>query len=160
MQNHYKTLGIDCTAGPSEIKAAYRRRAKDTHPDIATPGESDQFAAVNDAYHTLVNDAKREVYRQEYRNFAHEHGLVVCDHCFSMVRVPRFREGQTPRCGCCRQKLDVTAAERDSLFQAAFAKQLDDVLDAVGVEGAALAKDLVHGFANGVRRKLGIKRGA
>ena len=46
-------LGIEPGAPPAEIKAAYRRRAKQTHPDV-NPGKDDrEFKAVQAAYETL-----------------------------------------------------------------------------------------------------------
>ena len=37
----YATLGIDKTASQSDVRKAYRRRAKDTHPDAGGKREED-----------------------------------------------------------------------------------------------------------------------
>lgn len=61
--DHYATLGIPPTASPAEVRAAYRRRSRDTHPDRnATPGAHRAMAAVNAAYAVLSDPARREDY--------------------------------------------------------------------------------------------------
>lgn len=58
--NLYETLGLDRDATDGEIKAAYRRKAKATHPDAG--GDRDQFEAVNQAWLVLRNPKKRAHY--------------------------------------------------------------------------------------------------
>jgi hypothetical protein len=47
-------LGVDSTATPEAIKAAYRQLAKQCHPDIAT-GDAETFTRVASAYDLLMN---------------------------------------------------------------------------------------------------------
>jgi curved DNA-binding protein CbpA len=58
--NHdpYQDLGVGRDASPEEIKAAYRRRAKKTHPDAG--GKTEEFQAVNAAYQVLADPARRK----------------------------------------------------------------------------------------------------
>lgn len=56
-KNHYLTLGVPSDASPAEIKAAFRRRALELHPDLSGKG-SGPFLEVLEAYETL-NDAQR-----------------------------------------------------------------------------------------------------
>lgn len=56
MPNPYDILGVGRDASPDEIKAAYRRKASETHPDKG--GSDAEAAAVNDAY-ALLSDATR-----------------------------------------------------------------------------------------------------
>lgn len=62
MTTHYDTLGVEPTASPDEIKRAYRKRARETHPDVG--GDTDEAAKVNGAYLVLSDPAKRERYDQ------------------------------------------------------------------------------------------------
>jgi curved DNA-binding protein CbpA len=52
----YDVLGVDAAATVGEINAAYRRRAKDAHPD--TGGSAQEFGDVKTA-HTVLSDPKR-----------------------------------------------------------------------------------------------------
>ena len=57
----YEVLQVALTATPEEIKQAYRRRCKETHPD-ATQESSDEFREVQEAYEALSDEEKRKVY--------------------------------------------------------------------------------------------------
>ncbi len=57
----YKTLGVTTKASDKEIKSAYRKLAKDLHPDL-NPGDSaaeDRFKAISAAYNLLGDKEKR-----------------------------------------------------------------------------------------------------
>lgn len=56
----YRELGVGPTAGDKEIKAAYKRRAKETHPD--TGGSAEDFEKVGKAYRLLTDHTARERY--------------------------------------------------------------------------------------------------
>jgi len=63
----YKTLGISSKASASEIKVAFRKLAKQLHPD-RNPGDTvaeKQFAAVQEAYTILGNADLRAIYDSE-----------------------------------------------------------------------------------------------
>ena len=49
-----RTLGVDADASQSEVKAAYRDRVKETHPDSG--GDEEEFKRVNSAYEPLKED--------------------------------------------------------------------------------------------------------
>lgn len=64
MRDFYEALGIPRTAQVSEIKAAFKRLAKLYHPD-RNPGNKqaeENFKAINEAYHTLVDPVKKSQY--------------------------------------------------------------------------------------------------
>ena len=59
-QDHYATLGVARDASPSEVKKAYRRRAKKAHPDQG--GSNTEMVAVNEAWQVLGDDERRQHY--------------------------------------------------------------------------------------------------
>lgn len=68
MQNkdYYKILGVSKTATEKEIKSAYRKLAREFHPDV-NPGDTKaeaKFQDINEAYETLSDSEKRQQYDQ------------------------------------------------------------------------------------------------
>jgi len=62
MRDPYQVLGVARTASEAEIKKAYRRRAKDLHPDKnrEDPKAQDRFAELNSAYEIVGDETKRK----------------------------------------------------------------------------------------------------
>ena len=68
---YYDILGLKATATQDEIKRAYRKKAMESHPDVnPSPGASDAFVQVNEAYAILSDANKRKVYNQKLRDQA------------------------------------------------------------------------------------------
>lgn len=65
--DHYKTLGIDKNATPEEIKKAFRKLAKQHHPDQG--GDTKKFAEITAAYEILNNSQKKQEYDNPAREF-------------------------------------------------------------------------------------------
>ena len=66
MRDPYQVLGVGRTATPEDIKSAYRRLAKQYHPDL-NPGRSDieaKFREVSGAYSLLSDPVKRRRFDQ------------------------------------------------------------------------------------------------
>ena len=64
MANYYETLGVERSADDKEIRQAYRRLARQHHPDV-NPGDPDaaeRFKAINAAYEVLSDADKRAKY--------------------------------------------------------------------------------------------------
>ncbi|KAF7843251.1 Chaperone protein dnaJ [Senna tora] len=63
--DYYATLGVPKSATGKEIKAAYRRLARQYHPDVnKEPGATDKFKEISAAYEVLSDDKKRALYDQ------------------------------------------------------------------------------------------------
>lgn len=63
----YSILGLESTATKEEIKKAYRKLAKECHPDV-NPNDANaeiRFREVNQAYETLSDDASRSKYDRD-----------------------------------------------------------------------------------------------
>jgi curved DNA-binding protein CbpA len=61
VQSYYDILGISKEAGDIEIKAAFRRLAKQYHPD-KNPNGKEQFERILVAYEVLIDGASRSQY--------------------------------------------------------------------------------------------------
>jgi len=56
MKHYYAVLQLDENAAPAEIKKAYRRLAKQYHPDVnKSPDAHDRFIEITEAYEFLIN---------------------------------------------------------------------------------------------------------
>ena len=60
--DYYGVLGLSKGASDTEIKRAYRKLARDLHPDVnPEPGAKDQFQEVSRAYEALTDPEKRRI---------------------------------------------------------------------------------------------------
>ncbi len=68
-RDYYEVLGVGRDAGPEEIKKAYRRLAKQYHPDANrdNPAAQEKFKEISEAYDVL-SDAEK---RARYDRFGH-----------------------------------------------------------------------------------------
>ena len=65
-RDYYEVLGVDKSADADTIKKAYRKMAKQYHPDLH-PGDAEaeaKFKEVNEAYDVLSDDEKKQIYDQ------------------------------------------------------------------------------------------------
>ncbi|KAF7111684.1 hypothetical protein CFC21_111667 [Triticum aestivum] len=61
-RTHYDVLGVSAGASRGEIKAAYRRRAREVHPDAAGGVGDEGFIQLHAAYATLADPDERARY--------------------------------------------------------------------------------------------------
>lgn len=68
--NYYKILNVEPDASTAEIKKAYRKLAKDYHPDVSNdPDCVAKFRAVAEAYEILSDPDKRIIYDTDYNDW-------------------------------------------------------------------------------------------
>lgn len=63
-EDHYKTLGVGKTASQKELKSAFRKLARQFHPDTnaSDPNAEERFKDVNEAYDVLGDEKTRKLY--------------------------------------------------------------------------------------------------
>ena len=88
-KDYYHTLGVDKKASKEEIKKAYRKLARQHHPDMNPGNKSseDKFIEVNEAYEVLSDPKKK----QQYDQFGH----AAFDAGFGQGAGPRRLPGMT-----------------------------------------------------------------
>ncbi len=63
-KDYYAILGVDRTADQKELKRAFRKKARESHPDVNrdNPDAETQFKDINEAYEVLSDSEKRAMY--------------------------------------------------------------------------------------------------
>ena len=62
-KDYYAILGVKRDAKPDDIRKAYRKLAKEFHPDVnKSAGAEEKYKEINEAYEVLKDPAKREKY--------------------------------------------------------------------------------------------------
>ena len=72
MATHYDVLGVRPDANPDEVRAAYRTRAREAHPDAiaagsAARGRVQDMSAINEAWRVLSDPGRRALYDASLR---------------------------------------------------------------------------------------------
>lgn len=64
IKDYYDTLGVPRTATEKEIRSAYRKLARQHHPDLnpGDKGAEDRFKEVNEAHEVLTDPEKRKLF--------------------------------------------------------------------------------------------------
>ncbi len=69
-KDYYDILGVERTADDKAIKKAFRKKARETHPDVYNredPNAEAKFKDVNEAYEVLSDSEKRAMYDRTER---------------------------------------------------------------------------------------------
>src|SRR5216110_445045 len=63
-RDYYEILGVPRTSSDADIKKAFRKLAREYHPDVAKDRKKaeEKFKEINEAYEVLSDPAKRKKY--------------------------------------------------------------------------------------------------
>ena len=119
-RDFYEVLGVPRTASQDDIQRAYRKLARQHHPDVSKdPDSEENFKQVSEAYDVLSDPEARKRYNAfgpDFRRMAQD----VDPEAFSRTRRGRTRAG---RAGGARERAgeDFTAdVDLDDLFGSMF----------------------------------------
>lgn len=75
--DYYKILGVKKDIPQDEVKAAYRKRSKQFHPDLHPndPKAKAKFQLLNEAYEVINDPEKRKLYDQYGENWDKAKGM-------------------------------------------------------------------------------------
>lgn len=66
--DYYKVLGVGRNANEKDVRKAYKKLSRKFHPDVVPPAEKEaaqkKFVQISEAYQTLKDPKKREIYDQ------------------------------------------------------------------------------------------------
>lgn len=94
-KDYYKVLGVERGADQKAVSGAYRKLARQYHPDInKAKGAEDRFKEINEAYQVLGDPQKRARYDQMYE--AYEHGGMDWQSVFGRQGAGGTGSWQTP----------------------------------------------------------------
>ena len=69
-KDYYKILGVERDANADQIKSAYRKLARQSHPDInKEKGAEERFKEISEAHEVLKDPEKRAAYDQAGKGF-------------------------------------------------------------------------------------------
>lgn len=68
-KDYYKILDIPSTADNDTIKSAFRKKAKETHPDSTKENNYAQFVLIREAYDILTNSSQRAYYDSVWKKY-------------------------------------------------------------------------------------------
>ncbi len=127
-RDYYEILGVARTADKAEIKAAFRKLAREYHPDVSKHDDAEaRFKEINEAYEVLSDDDKRARYDrfgaagvQGNGGFNGAAGFSGFEEIFeeffsSFGGSARTRQRRGPRPGSDR-RVDVTVTFEESVF--------------------------------------------
>lgn len=73
LRSPYRILGVPTDASDPEIRRAYRRRARELHPDLAPPrhreARTKRFQELQEAYALLMDPVARRAYDATHPGF-------------------------------------------------------------------------------------------
>jgi len=149
MKDPYNILGVDKTSSENDIKKAYRKLAKENHPDKAN-GNEEKFKEIADAYETLGNVQKKAQYDQRQSNPFGNFGGEFSESMFEdLLRNQRFSGAFDQRYGYNQKGRNTTGVLRVTLADAYYGTSRD-----VSIGMKTIKLDIPSGIRNGQKLRL------
>src|SRR5690606_15755441 len=126
-RDYYEVLGVPRSADKQQIKSAFRRLAREYHPDVnKNPDAEERFKEINEAYDVLSDDEKRARYdRFGHAGVSGNGGFggatgfggfeEIFEEFFGNIGGMRSSRRRGPRPGSDR-RVDVTISFEESIF--------------------------------------------
>ena len=95
-QGLYEALGVKSSATAEEIKSAYRKLAKETHPDTSQNASSEKFHGISAAYEILSDPLRRAEYDSSSYQASEQEARtrvidpICCSRCGQTTAQPRY----------------------------------------------------------------------
>ena len=149
MKDPYNILGVDKTESDKEIKKAYRKLAKENHPD-KVEGNEERFKEIADAYETLGNPQKKAQYDQMRSNpFSGFGGGEFGDMFEDLLRNQNFSGAFNQRYGFNTKGRNTTGVLRITLADAYYGTSRD-----VSIGMKTIKLDIPPGIRSGQKLRL------
>ncbi len=159
-KDYYQILGVSKTADEKEIKKAYRKLARQYHPDV-NPGDAaaeTKFKDINEAYEVLSEKEDRKMYDKfgsQWKQYQQAGGGSDNDFWQQW----QSQQGGQPRG---RSSRTVSPEEYEQMFGGAggsgFSSFFDSMFGGRGQQGGAGAYDFTD-FTSGQQRQVRPQRG-
>lgn len=86
-RDYCKVLGVEHNASDMEIKRAFRKRAKDTHPEFNSASDAEQqFITLNEAYDILIHHKTRELFEEDLNTYHNPEAYPPYKHWIIVAR--------------------------------------------------------------------------
>jgi len=145
----YEILGVDKSASDSDIKKAYRKLAKQNHPD-KVEGNEEKFKEIADAYDTLSNPQKKAQYDNRRTNPFGDFGGGDFGNMFEdLLRNQNFSGAFDQRYGFNSKGRNTNGVLRISLADAYYGTSRD-----VGIGMKTIKVDIPAGIRSGQKLRL------
>ena len=121
LKDHYQTLSVSRTASDKELKAAFRKLARQYHPDANKddPASEERFKEINEAYEVLSDSKNRKLYDRFGEDWrAYRDAGYTGDE--PPPRSGANRTYTSSRSGGSRVEYDVDGADYGSIFDSMF----------------------------------------
>ena len=150
MKDPYNILGVDKSSSADAIKKAYRKLAKENHPDKVN-GNEEKFKEIADAYETLGNPEKKSQYDQRQSNpFGNFGGGDFSESMFEdLLKNQRFSGAFDQRYGYNSKGRNTTGVLRISLADAYYGTSRD-----IGIGMKTIKLDIPAGIKSGQKLRL------